>query len=47
MNMANHTATSWGAGAPITKQDLLSEKTQFPGSCYLGKHNAKIGKNQG
>ena len=28
-NMANHTATSWGAGAPSTKQGSLGEKTHF------------------
>ena len=35
-NMADHTATSWGAGAPRTKQGYLSEKTQFYGFRYIG-----------
>ena len=29
MNLADHTATTWGAGAPRTKQESLGEKTHF------------------
>ena len=31
MNLANHTTTSWGAGAPSTKQGSSGEKTRFNG----------------
>ena len=34
--MANHTATSWGAGTPSTKQRSLGEKTHFYGFRYIG-----------
>ena len=40
-NMANHTATSWGAGTSSTKQGSLGEKTHFYGFRYIGQHNAK------
>ena len=48
MNMANHTTTSWGAGAPSTKQGLLNEKTHFNGFRYIkGSIMLKIDKNRG
>ena len=34
--MANHTATSWGAGTPSTIQGSLGEKTHFHGFSYIG-----------
>ena len=53
MNTANHTAKSWGAGTPSTKQGQLGQNTNFAGFRYFGLVSAtflgimlKIGKNR-
>ena len=41
MNVADHTATSWGAGAPSTKQGPLGERAHFNGFRYIWQHIAE------